>query len=138
MELIPNGVDTTRFAPGGGRRGPTEPTRILYVGRLSAEKNLAASSPRPRRRRRRSGGPSTLTWWARARCEATSRLRRGGSASPSSFPAWWTSGDLPAVYGAADVFVLPSFTEGHPKALIEAMGCGLPCVVSNCGGNRPS
>jgi glycosyltransferase involved in cell wall biosynthesis len=36
----------------------------------------------------------------------------------------------------ADVFVLPSFTEGHPKALIEAMAIGLPCVVSDCAGNR--
>jgi N,N'-diacetylbacillosaminyl-diphospho-undecaprenol alpha-1,3-N-acetylgalactosaminyltransferase len=31
---------------------------------------------------------------------------------------------------------MPSFSEGHPKALIEAMSCGLPCVVSDCAGNR--
>ena len=42
---------------------------------------------------------------------------------------------LPAVYAAADVFVLPSFTEGHAKAL-EAMSCSVPCVASNVGGNR--
>jgi glycosyltransferase involved in cell wall biosynthesis len=43
---------------------------------------------------------------------------------------------LPAVYAAADAFVLASFTEGHPKVLLEAMASGVPCVASGCEGNR--
>jgi glycosyltransferase involved in cell wall biosynthesis len=39
--------------------------------------------------------------------------------------------DPHAFYRAASVFVLPSRTEGMPNALLEAMGSGLPVVVSD-------
>ena len=38
-------------------------------------------------------------------------------------------------YAKADVFVLPSLTEGLSNSLLEAMSIGLPCVVSNIPGN---
>lgn len=44
--------------------------------------------------------------------------------------------DIAAAYEAADIFVFPSKREGMPVALMEAMACGLPCVVSDIRGNR--
>lgn len=43
--------------------------------------------------------------------------------------------DLGAFYRVADIFVLPSFTEGNSVALLEAMFMGVPIVASRVGGN---
>jgi len=42
--------------------------------------------------------------------------------------------DVPEVIAAADIVVLPSWSEGLPLAVLEAMACGKPVVATPVGG----
>ena len=134
VHLIPNGVDVTRFAPADTPRPAAGPRRIIYVGRLEAEKNLEALVGAAGRLRDRV--PLALTFVGAGSQEPRLRTRSASLGVAAEFAGVVDHRGLPERLGQADAFVLPSFTEGHPKALIEAMAAGLPCVASDCAGNR--
>lgn len=43
--------------------------------------------------------------------------------------------DIQRFYAAGDFFIQPSLHENHSIAILEACAAGLPCVVTDCGGN---
>ena len=125
---FPNGVDTVRFAP--AREAPPG-RRAIYVGRLEPEKNLERLIDALRR----LPTPARLTVVGDGSRRAQLERRAASAGVHVEFRGVLPHGELPAYLHRADVFVLPSLTEGHPKALIEAMACGLACVASARGGN---
>jgi len=133
IHLIPNGVDLGRFAPATERRARSR-RRVLYVGRLSEEKNLSTLVQAVAALDRRVPSELVMIGGGPLRAQLESEARAANVSA--EFPGVIDHRLVPARLREADAFVLPSFTEGHPKVLIEAMAAGLPCVASDCPGNR--
>lgn len=50
------------------------------------------------------------------------------------FPGWLRNSDKDCILRESDIFFLPSYNEGMPMAILDAMGYGLPIVSTNVGG----
>jgi glycosyltransferase involved in cell wall biosynthesis len=132
IHLIPNGVDTQMFAP---QPGPDNtPPRLLFVGRLEKQKNLPALLEAVAQVQQHTPVEMKLVGSGSQEGQLKRQARQLGLAI--EFAGTVSYDELPGQLNSSDVFVLPSFIEGHPKSLIEAMSCGLACVVSDCPGNR--
>ena len=42
---------------------------------------------------------------------------------------------LPLLYNAADITIVPSYSEGGPLITPESLACGTPVIATNVGGN---
>lgn len=126
IDLIPNYVDTALFHP---RPEAALPGQVCTVGRLSPVKNL------PSLIQAIGGIPSArLTIIG----DGPDRRSLESLARPWSeritFLGWQPHTALPQAIQRAELFVLPSLSEGHPKALIEAMACGVAVLGSQVPG----
>ena len=126
--VVPNFVDTRAFAPA---TDPPEPGSLAFVGRLSSEKNL---HPLLEALSGLDGASLTLVGDGPLRSELESRAEALGV--EARFLGRVSHKRLPAILTRSEAFVLPSLYEGHPKAAIEAMACGLPVIGTDVPGIR--
>jgi glycosyltransferase involved in cell wall biosynthesis len=138
LKILPRGLDTELFHP--NRRDPAffekfgahnGEVRLLYVGRISREKDLDLLAAAYRRLRDEGlalqlfivgHGPYSDTF-AKLLPEAV-------------FTGYLKGEQLAAAYASADVFVFPSTTDTFGNVILEAQACGLPVVVSDSGGPK--
>jgi len=129
-EIIPNGVDTNTFRVADSARRqsarrhlglPLDVPVVLFVGRLVPQKNigvLAAALSLVR-----------VPWHALVIGDGPERPQIEGLGRRLTHRTDVPPQEMPEVYAAADIFVLPSPREGLPISLLEALAAGLPAVL---------
>jgi glycosyltransferase involved in cell wall biosynthesis len=128
--VSPLGVDPQLFSPRPARLAP-ETFEILCVGRLTPAKgqhllidavNMLARQGCRVRLRLVGSGPD----------EASLRKHATHSEFPECivFESAVNQDRIRTLYAAADLFCLPSFAEGLPVVLMEAMAMEIPCVTT--------
>jgi len=132
---LPNGIDCRPFARiPVVRSRPDHPLRLVYVGRLAREKGLYETLQAVRlavgmgvdaRLVLAGGGPE-----AEALREYADEL---GIGPRVVFPGPVFGDEKVTILGGADVALLPSYAEGLPYALLEAMAAGLPMIATPVG-----
>jgi glycosyltransferase involved in cell wall biosynthesis len=128
LRVIPNYVLTNFFVP--GHRLSTNGKCLIFIGRLNEEKNTVGLLQAIR------GLDVKLVIIG----DGTQRLILEKKAKKDNLCVQFLGNQphlkLPQYLQAADVFILPSPCEGHPKTLLEAMSCGLPVIGTDVPGIR--
>jgi len=136
LHLLPRGLDLELFNP--QRRSPsfweskgaTAGAKVLlYVGRISKEKNLDL----------------TLAAWSAVRRPGLALAFVGDGpyvaelkrrAPDIIFTGTLLGEELATAFASADLFLFPSATDTFGNVILEALASGVPCIVSDQGGPK--
>jgi glycosyltransferase involved in cell wall biosynthesis len=138
LKIFPRGLDTQLFHPTrrdsrffekfGAKNGQI---RLLYVGRVSREKDLDLLAEAYRRLR-----DEGLSIQLCVVGHGPYSREFSESLPEALFTGYLTGEELAAAYASADIFVFPSTTDTFGNVIIEAQASGVPVIVSDSGGPK--
>ncbi|HAF02594.1 MAG TPA: histidinol-phosphatase [Spartobacteria bacterium] len=138
LKIFPRGLDTELFTP--ARRDPAfwekfgpanSEVRLLYVGRISKEKDLDVLAKAYRQLRDEGLSIQLLIVGHGPYSEALSE-----TLPDAIFTGYLKGKELATAYASADVFAFPSTTDTFGNVIIEAQASGVPVIVSDSGGPK--
>ncbi len=147
---IGNGVDPALFGGEGGAGAAAEARSLLglregpivgFVGRIVREKGVMEFIRAAARVRENHPGAEFVMVGAPLESDRddcwnhVSRLAEELGIAEALFMTGYRK-DVPVLLSLFDVFVLPSYREGMPRSLLEAMASGIPVVASDIRGCR--
>lgn len=139
IRIVPRGVDIERFHPSKRNEkldkhcaGPGT-LKLLYVGRVSKEKNLQILvNVFKLLTQSKENVKLVIVGDGPYRKEMEQAL----SGTPTVFMGYMEGEALAEAYASCDLFVFPSTTDTFGNVVLEAQASGLPVIVTDCGGPR--
>jgi len=134
------GVDTTSIKNTNGKRNELlneinvkdDAILLISVGELNTNKNNSVIIE-ALRKLNNSCIHYLLCGVGDKECELKNKVKEYGLEKNVHFLGY--RNDIPQLLKSSDVYLLPSYREGLSRSLMEAMGAGLPCIVSEIRGN---
>jgi glycosyltransferase involved in cell wall biosynthesis len=135
-KVISNGVDLKQFSPECrddliARHLFPEGPKMLYVGRLDWEKNVAFAIRAFAKIAEYIDGYFIIAGSGSEENKLRSLARKLGIGGRIIFTGFVPACNLPALYRAADVFIMPGTAELQSIATMEAMATGLPIIAAD-------
>lgn len=133
--MIHNGVDTGLFHPRSSPRRDNDKLRIVHVGNIKVEKDQLTLLKAVK-----ILNEKTPDWEmefcgrddAGLKNKFVTYLKDNGIESKVTFHDY--TANVSEVLKRADVFVLSSISEALPVSALEAIACGIPCILTDVGG----
>jgi glycosyltransferase involved in cell wall biosynthesis len=130
------GINLNTFRPGDGHRSkvqfglPDRPT-VGFVGRLDTEKHLDEAITALASVRVHVDAQLVIAGVGTQRANLHAQAIRVGVSEHVHFLGFVPDAELPDLYAAMDVFVMPGRAELQSLATLEALACGIPVIAAN-------
>lgn len=132
------GVDINRFQP-GNRNGffakrcriADDTLKLIYVGRVSREKNLRVLTPMMEKIRAARKDVALIMV---GDGPYLAEMRQAAAGLPIYFTGYLGGDELAQAYASGDVFVFPSTIDTMGNVVVEAQASGVPVIVTDQGG----
>jgi len=137
IKFYPRGIDIERFHPskanGFYKRFKVigKELKLLYVGRVSKEKNLPQLVEVYKRLASLRKGIRLVVVGEGPYLE---EMKQALAGLPVTFTGFLSGDDLPQAYASSDIFLFPSTTDTFGNVVLEAQASGIPVVVTDEGG----
>jgi glycosyltransferase involved in cell wall biosynthesis len=130
--VVPTGIDVNHFCTPAIRQ-PTPPLRLITVGRLIEVKGIQDLLKSLKELKRDIDFVCSIVGEGPYRSSLEKMVEEYALREKVTFKGNVSQEKVVHLLQKAHIYILPSYAEALPLSLLEALACGLPCVVTDIG-----